>query len=668
MLVKLELLDIPEKKLGQLRKKGFEAIEDLAGFYPRRYNDFRKVVRISELPDYEGQLVSIIGTFTRGGIRQGYNYVQVKVSDSSGDTLNVVWFNQPYIVKYLLPGKEHVFCGKVQYSEQYQTFSMPSPLFFSSNPEEFHRIAPVYSKIPGMAADYLENCIQTAVSLITESKDAYDYMEPEVLERLGIVDYKTFLKCVHSPRSDEELSAAERRKATDELFPFAMKMGQKKYDFARETDFIMRDISRSNDFWDTLPFEPTRAQKRAWNEILPQLRSGNRLDALVQGDVGCGKTVIAMAAALVAAESGYQAVLMCPTSVLAEQHYQKLSAEFAWLGVKVGYLANGLKTKEKKAILAGIASGEVQVVVGTHSVISADVRFNNLGLTIVDEEHRFGVEQRNLLREKARDGVHHISMSATPIPRTLATTIYGENTTIINIDEKPAGRKPVETILCDEAKKVYASMYKQIKEGRQCYVVCPLIEESDSDVMGNVESVEATYEEMKKHFSRYPEVHIEMVAGNMKQAEIKEKIDMFASGVCHILISTTIIEVGVNIPNATVMVIKNAERFGLSQLHQLRGRVGRSDMQSYCVLLSSKRDNARLEAMVETDDGFEIARKDLELRGTGNLVGTKQSGVDKYITLMLQNKALYDDICKEVDDIFMGKLRYEKYAALQPEE
>ena len=363
-------------------------------------------------------------------------------------------------------------------------------------------------------------------------------------------------------------------------------------------------------------------------------------------------------------ENGYQAAIMCPTAVLAEQHFKSLSEQLSPFNIKVSLLTSNLTAKEKKVVLADIQDGKAQVIVGTHAVISKDVKFKELALTIVDEEHRFGVEQRDALAEKAKTGVHNVSMTATPIPRTIASAVYGENTQIISVHTMPSGRKPVKTIVYGNEEKVYASMYNQIRAGHQCYVVCPLIEESDSETLAGVESVEETYSKMTAWFSKYPEVSIKMINGNMKPADVKDAISAFSAGKCQIIISTTIIEVGVNVPNATVIVVKNAERFGLAQLHQLRGRVGRGDAQSYCVLLSKQKTNPRLLAMEETTDGFEIARKDLELRGTGDIVGTKQSGIDKDVTLMLEYPDLYKKIVKEVDTIFEGKRRLEKYSNL----
>lgn len=658
----LSLLEIPENKIGQLKRKGFETIEDLAAFYPRKYNDFRTIVKIDQLWEYVGKVVSLIGKIV--SINDGFKALKATVRDGSYKAIDIVWFNQRYIGKRLFTHRQYVFCGKVQYNPQYDTFTIIAPMFFSDDPTQFHKIAPVYPKIKGMSAEYLESCIEKAVGLMIADDDPHDYMEPEVRERLEVPEYKKFLTMVHAPQTDEDLELSKRRIVCDELFPFVMKLGEKKYEFVAKTQYKASKLSVMESFIKSLPFPLTKDQDTAIHTLTTKMMAGERIEALVQGDVGCGKTVIATALAVAAVENGYQAAIMCPTAVLAEQHYKSMSEQLSPFGITVELLTSGLTAKAKRKVLSAIKDGTAQIIVGTHAVIAKDVIFNKLALTVVDEEHRFGVEQRDALAEKAKAGVNNISMTATPIPRTIASAVYGENTEIINVHTMPSGRKPVKTIVYGNEEKVYASMYNQIRAGHQCYVVCPLIEESDSETLAGVESVEETYNKMFKWFEKYPAVSIKMINGNMKPTDVKEAISAFSNGDCHIIISTTIIEVGVNVPNATVIVVKNAERFGLAQLHQLRGRVGRGDAQSYCVLLSNQKTNPRLLAMAETTDGFEIARKDLELRGTGDIVGTKQSGIDKDVNLMLEYPELYKKIVNEVDIIFEGKRRLEKYSHL----
>lgn len=349
------------------------------------------------------------------------------------------------------------------------------------------------------------------------------------------------------------------------------------------------------------------------------------------------------------AVNGYQCVVMAPTKILATQHYEDFKKLLTPVGIEVELLVEGQKAAERKKTIARIKDGSVKIIIGTSSVLSEKVEYKDLALLITDEEHRFGVAQREALMEKAKDGIHCISMSATPIPRSLALAINGNSTRIIDVKTMPSGRKPVQTILFGNEEKTYEAMYRQIAEGHQCYIVCPLVDKSDSESMENVESVDETYQKATDYFqTHHPSVKIAAITGKTKKVEQQEILNAYVAGDIHILIATTIVEVGVNVPNATVMVIKNAERFGLAQLHQLRGRVGRSSTQSYCVLLSKDKENPRLLTMVRTTDGFEIAKADLEQRGAGDLIGVEQSGFNKVLTCMTQHKELYNAILSEI--------------------
>lgn len=614
-----------------------------------------------------GEIISVIGTIT--SVRGGRGCVQALLKDKTTDIgVNIVWFNQPYIEKMLICGKQYIFSGKIQYSEEYSNFSMPSPYSFSCDIKDFNLLAPVYPKVAGMSPDYLIRCIKKAVALILASNYSYEFIEEPILDELEVPTIKELLPLIHEPKNEADIALAARRVSLNKLFPFIMKIAQREYEYVEKSPYRLYKPKALNAFIESLPYKLTDDQRAAINKLFTQAKVGKRIHALVQGDVGCGKTVIATALAAAMAGSAYQTAIMCPTTVLAGQHYAKISEQLAPFDIKVGLLVSGLPAKERRKTLDDIKTGKIKVIVGTHAVLAPDVVYSRLALTIIDEEHRFGVEQRLLLQKKASSGVHSISMTATPIPRTIALTVYGTRMDIVNVKTMPTGRKPVQTILYSNEEKVYESLYRQIQAGHQCYVVCPLIEDSENLAFENVDSVEATYAKMATWFEKYPEVKINAISGNMKDKIINEKIDEFSSGKCQILISTTIIEVGIDVPNATVIVIKNAERFGLAQLHQLRGRVGRGDSQSYCVMLSEKKDSKRLQAMVQTGDGFEIAKIDLELRGTGDVVGTKQSGVDECITLMLQDLDFYDSICDIVEQIYVGKIKYDKYAKMLSDE
>lgn len=469
---------------------------------------------------------------------------------------------------------------------------------------------------------------------------------------MKLLPQRDFIRIVHHPQTDEDLKAIERRKAAEVLIPFAKELTNRESVIAApryteinltKTNNLIHSVTAS------LPFELTEDQKSAVNVLLSDVKAGRRINALIQGDVGCGKTVIAELISAIFAVNGYQCVVMAPTKILATQHYEDFKKLLTPVGIEVELLVEGQKAAERKKTIARIKDGSVKIIIGTSSVLSEKVEYKDLALLITDEEHRFGVAQREALMEKAKDGIHCISMSATPIPRSLALAINGNSTRIIDVKTMPSGRKPVQTILFGNEEKTYEAMYRQIAEGHQCYIVCPLVDKSDSESMENAESVDETYQKATDYFqTHHPSVKIAAITGKTKKVEQQEILNAYVAGDIHILIATTIVEVGVNVPNATVMVIKNAERFGLAQLHQLRGRVGRSSTQSYCVLLSKDKENPRLLTMVRTTDGFEIAKADLEQRGAGDLIGVEQSGFNKVLTCMAQHKELYNAILSEI--------------------
>jgi ATP-dependent DNA helicase RecG len=652
--VELSMLDIPKAKITQFNKKGIFTVEDLARFFPRKYYDFRIITPISQVKD--GEYMAVVGEVEE--ISTKNTMVRAKIKDKSGRKMSVTWFHQVYVAKVLKKGQSYIFCGKVQINQEYHSIQMTAPLYWGADIKAYQRIIPVYSKIQGMSDDFLQKSIDSALALA----DKKDYLEPLMLDKFKIPKNSTALRSMHQPKEDNELKIAQKRFIFDDLFVFAMQLIDRQQGMEHSSPFIMPTCNTIEGFMKRLPFDLTDGQKEALRSIYIKMRKGEKVNALVQGDVGSGKTIVAIILMLISAENGYQSVLMAPTTVLAKQHYLDLVEKTEGMGYKVGFLSGDMKAKEKREVLKGIESGEINLVVGTHSVIQKDVKFKNLALTIVDEEHRFGVVQRNELNEKTKEGVHNVTMSATPIPRTLALSIYGENVDVLTITTLPKGRKPVQTLQITNEEKAYEAMYRQIKEGRQCYVVCPLIEDSES--LAEVDSVETTYKKMSAFFAKYPEVNIAMISGKMKQAEIAEEIGKFSRNDYQIIISTTIIEVGVNVPNSTVILIKNAERFGLAQLHQLRGRVGRGSYQSYCVLLSKEKDNPKLKAMCETTNGFKIAERDLELRGTGDFIGTKQSGNNKYVMLMLSYPKFYDKVKREVKDIYINQTRLSRYKKL----
>lgn len=634
-------IGITPRKASQFAAKGICTVRDLLMFYPTKYLDFRNPISLADGKQYAGQHVAVRGQVVSTRVINGKHFM-LRLSDGN-NFCSVFWFNQSYRARQFSVGQMLAVGGVSSWSYEYKSLTISAPDFVSCDLQTAFCIKPIYRKIKGMSDEYLLDAIALALPYIR--KCVSDPLTEEQRNALRVPELARCVRMAHAPQDETDIMLSRRRRAVDVLYPFCYGLEVKKAEAAKVSPFRIKDAAAVvKKAQSELSFTLTEDQNKAVHHLLEEMQLGNRVDALVQGDVGCGKTVVAQIAALGMAMNGYQCAVMCPTLVLAGQHYDDFANFLAKFGYTSVFLHGGMKVREEKAALAKIASGEANVVVGTHSIFSDKVKFKKLGLTIVDEEHRFGVEQREGLKQKAKEGVHNISMSATPIPRTLATTLYGEGTEIVNIHTMPAGRKPVKTIVWSNENTCMESVYKQIKQGHQCYVICPLIEDSDSDTLAGVESVETTAQNLKAWFAKYPGVRIEAISGDMKAKDVQAGIDKFAAGSADILISTTIVEVGVNVPNSTVIVIKNAERFGLAQLHQLRGRVGRSSFQSYCVLLSQDKENERLQTMAATTDGFKIAEKDLELRGTGQILGVKQSGKDMYMETMLKYPKLYKEI------------------------
>lgn len=663
----LSLLGVADKKISQFEKKKIESIEDLLWFTPTYYTDCSKVVQIKDLGVVEGQCVTVKGRIER--IKLGPKTFSAVVKDDTG-VMTVTWFGQHYLMSKLHRGDRFFFCGTPSKVPPYlvtddEEYSIISPVAFGLDVGCQSAIIPHYRKIVGMSNDYLVSKIEMALDFMHSNNTMPDYMDETLRKALNVCSTEEFLEKAHRPQNKQDMAAVEMRRVIDILFPFAFKLKIRDTDYAKRSPFVISKTGLQEKFIRELPYRLTDDQSTTVKELTEKMRNGERVDALIQGDVGCGKTVVALALAVAAAENGYQVALMCPTTVLAGQHYENINSQMAPYGLKVAFFRSGMAAKEKKALLAEVASGEVNIVIGTHAIISESVMFHNLGLTIVDEEHRFGVNHRDRLAQKAKAGVHNISMSATPIPRTLALAVYGKRTQVYNIRTMPNGRKPVQTVVFrKEEEKVYEAMYRQIKDGHQCYVVCPLIDDSEGERMQDVDSVHKTYKKISDWFAqRHPQVKVEEIDGRLKTETAEKRLEEFAQGKSHILVSTTIIEVGVNVPNATVMFVKSAERFGLAQLHQLRGRVGRGNYQSYCVLSPTdpKKPCERLAVMARTADGFEIADKDLELRSMGEIVGIKQSGADVAVDVMLQYPGIYKNVVRVVNEIACDKEKYEHF-------
>lgn len=582
-------IGITPRKASQFASKGIETVTDLLGYYPTKYLDFRNPISFAEGKYHQGEHVAIKGKVVSGRVIDGKHYM-LRLTD--GNTFcTVFWFNQPFRTRQFSVGDVIALGGVVSWNEQYNNMTMATPDFVTTDIASAFSIQPVYRKIKGMSVEYLEDAIKLAMPYTRECST--ETLSLAQMRALRVPPIAEAIHMAHQPTDEKEIRLSRKRRAVDVLYPFCYELEAKKAEAAK-VSFCRIKSTRDvlNKMQGVLPFKLTEDQKNAAEHMLTEMEHGERVDTLVQGDVGCGKTVVAEICALAMAMNGFQCAVMAPTVVLATQHYEEFSKILGSFGYKTVFLRSGMK---------------------------------------------------------AKDGVHNVSMSATPIPRSLANTLYGEGTEIVNIHTMPAGRKPVKTIIWSNENSCYKSVYNQIKEGHQCYIVCPLIEDSDSETLEGVDSVETTYKKLTEWFKPYPEVTIKAISGDMKAKEVQEGIEAFAQNQANILISTTIVEVGVNVPNATVIVIKNAERFGLAQLHQLRGRVGRSSLQSYCVLLSKDKENERLKTMEATNDGFKIAEKDLELRGTGQILGVKQSGKDAVMEMALNYPQLYQAVRKQAE-------------------
>ena len=619
------LKGVGEVRAKQLAQLNIFTLRDLICHFPRGYEDRTKLVPIEKLePDVPACFrAMVMNTPRTSHIRKGLDLTKVQVADTTG-RLNVTFFNSRFAAQQLEYGREYIFYGAV--SGDFIGYSMTNPVFEApeSQPVTTRRILPIYPLTAGLTNAALLRLVQQALAVCDLPEEI---LPVEVREKYGILPAERAYFAIHEPNSMAEAELAKKRMIFEEFFVFSaglslMRAARKEKKTEPYTDFDMAP------FYDSLPFTLTGAQSRAVGEILEDFRRGIPMNRLVQGDVGSGKTMVAAAAAYCAARNGAQTALMAPTEILAEQHFASLSALFVPLGVSVALLTGSMTGKQKKDVRERIAAGEVQVVIGTHALLSESTRFDNLGLVITDEQHRFGVGQRSRLSAKGEDP-HLLVMSATPIPRTLALILYGDLDVSI-LDELPPGREPVDTFLVGESyrPRINAFIRKQVAEGHQCFVVCPAVEENEE--LG-IKAASIWAETLQQ--TVFPDLRIALLHGQMKGAEKEAAMASFARGEADVMVATTVIEVGVDVPNATLMVIEDADRFGLSQLHQLRGRVGRGKAKSYCILTTHNRNPEtlqRLKALCKTTDGFKIAEEDLRLRGPGDFFGSRQSGLPAF--------------------------------------
>ncbi len=614
------LKGVGPKTAERFEKLGILTLSDLLCHYPRRYLDFSKPYSIAEAPaDTECVVKAEVFAKPGGRILPGGRRMERITAGDDVSSLEITWFNNPYAAQKLELGQEYYFQGIVtggMLRRQMVNPQVRTDAQVKSSPFEA-----VYPQTEGLTSSAIAKCVR---QLLPHAELLPDPLPSEMLKKYRLLSKADAVRAIHCPATEEEAFAARRRLIYEELLVLQLGIGRMKNRGAASTGAPMKKADASP-FWESLPFSPTSAQRRAVEEILTDMSGETSMNRLLQGDVGSGKTLVAAAAIWACIRAGYQAALLAPTEILASQHAENLNRLLSPFGMRVALLTGGMKAAARRTTLAAIRDDEADLIVGTHAILSEGVEFARLGLAVVDEQHRFGVRQRGLLAEKAANP-HLLVMSATPIPRTLGLLMYGDLDISI-LDELPPGRKPVKT-RCITGKKradLYGFLDREIDSGRQVYIVCPAIEDAGGSGLNAVKSY---YEDIAKAY--LPDRRVGLMHGKLKPKEKAEVMDDFKSGRLDALVSTTVIEVGVDVPNATVMVIENAERYGLSALHQLRGRVGRGAAESWCFLVSDNASESvqkRLKFLCSTSDGFAVAQYDLETRGPGDFFGSRQHGL-----------------------------------------
>lgn len=626
-----------------LKKRKMETVEDVCQLFPSKYYDFSFInpLNTSRLDKNYAFVCKLVSYELK---KQSSIYiVRCTLHDIyTQNELCVSWFGTTEMYNVLKkdyhPGDTCFIGGKLKASNKKNLFFMSNPIIFKKyDGESDCHIYTAYEKIRGISESNFERIINECL----EHATIPDKVPRELLHKYNLMSKDEAIREMHKPSSVEGVKKAKYRLNIDDLLYFALQLEEKKRNLPAGSVYGIHSLAITTKIIKNLPFQLTKDQKSAYEELVNRIRSGKRLSALIQGDVGCGKTILAFLLMFVMADNGFQSVLLAPTQVLASQHYNELKEMAAQYNIDVVYIANGLKKKEREAILKSIEDGSALMIVGTHSVLSKEVKFHDLGLSITDEEHRFGVLQREEITTKAKAGMHTVTMSATPIPRSLSDVLLS-TTEVFNIQSMPNGRKPIQTAICASQNTIFQFIKKEIEKGHQAYVVCPLIEDKQG-VMEGILSVEQTYTEYTNIFGKNA---VAVLNGKMNEDETEKVIRSFKNGEIKILVSTTVVEVGVNVSNATVIVINNAERFGLASLHQLRGRVGRGNSQGYCILNSVHKNNKRLLALCKYKNGFQIAESDYALRGSGNILGTEQSGSNYYVELSMKYPDLFSELQK----------------------
>ena len=617
------LKGIGEKTAKLFEKVGIRTIDDLLHYYPRGYDTYGEPKAIGELSEDEtGTVEGFLKSGATGVHVNGLSIVQATISDMTGK-LRLVWYHMPYLKNTLRPDSHFIFRGRVIRKKNGLTMEQPQMFKPEAYEELLSSMRPVYAQTKGLGNKMITSAVEQALAFRTLERD---YLPAGLRIANELAEYNFAIEHIHFPSNEEELKFARKRLVYDEFFFFLLAVRHLKEKRQNvQSPFHMEKQDECRKLLADLPYRLTNAQLRTLEEVLKDLKSGSVMNRLIQGDVGSGKTTIAVLALLAACENGYQGALMVPTEVLARQHFESVTELFEKHGVdkKVILLTGSMTAKEKRIVYEKVVSHEADIIIGTHALIQEKIVYDNLALVITDEQHRFGVAQREMFGNKGQMP-HVLVMSATPIPRTLAIILYGD-LDISVIDELPANRLPIKNCVVDKSyrPRAYRFIENEVKNGRQAYVICPMVEESE---MIDAENVLDYTKILRQNL---PGIRVEYLHGKMKGKEKNKIMEEFAAGEIQVLVSTTVIEVGVNVPNATVMMIENAERFGLAQLHQLRGRVGRGDKQSYCIMVNAsgnKEKNRRLDVLNKSNDGFYIASEDLKLRGPGDIFGIRQSG------------------------------------------
>ncbi len=650
-----QINNVGTQRANKLHQLGIYKIYDIIEYFPRDYNDRTNILEIKNLIENEENTFTAIIASTPENINiKNKIMTKVKLKDSTG-TITGIWYNQVYLKNTFRIGEEYLFSGKV--TKNYNKLEIINPEYEKIDNKELlsgGRIVPIYSSTYKFSQKMIRTIIKNVLDEVYNEIE--EFMPDYIQKEYKLIDRVSAIQNIHFPSDNQMFFSSRYRLVFEELFLLQLGLTRiKLVNSNSKKGVVIEKVNEEQDLINSLPFKLTNAQINALDEIKKDLLSGNSMNRLIQGDVGSGKTIVALLASYIVVKNGYQVAMMVPTEVLAQQHYESFNNYLSDLGINIALLTGSITKKQKTAILEDLQSGKINIVLGTHAIIQENVLFNNLGLVITDEQHRFGVAQRAKLSSKG-DNPHTLVMTATPIPRTLALILYGDLDITI-IDELPPGRQKIDTFSVGTSyyERIYEFIKKEIAQGRQAYIICPMVEESEK--LEDLKSVIEYTEKLKeKVFNNYT---IEFVHGKLKSKEKQIIMDRFIKGETDILVATTVIEVGINVPNASIMVIENSDRFGLAQLHQLRGRVGRGTYKSYCILVTDSKNKVTLERMKimqTSNDGFELSQVDLDLRGPGDFFGTRQHGLPE---MKIAN--LYKDvsILKTVQEAVNKLLEYD---------